>query len=180
MPRAPIEEVDGDVRFHHLEPGIWVLEARQCAHRWVVFHETYSFCLVEPYPDQPIVRWRYNHGIYQVDPDHLIMAMQPGELHSNVDRTPPGNFVVLQFTEEALLVKAQALGWTGRAPNIKAPHHHSTDAAFLLALRRFRAGLCSTLFDPSHGRCTCGEREDQQIINVLGVVAAFLSNCAEQ
>jgi AraC-like DNA-binding protein len=179
MSRTRIEEVDGDVRFHHLRPGIWVLEARQCAHRWVVFHETYSFCLVDSDPNQPIVRWRYNHSVFQVDRDHLIMAMQPGELHSNVERTHRADFIVLQLTEEAMLNIAGKLDWGEGAPNIRSPHHQSTDPAFLLALQRFRAGLCTTLFDPRLGHCTCAVHDPRHAANLRQVVGAFLENCAE-
>src|SRR4051812_8429806 len=67
-------EMEGEVRFHHIAPDLWVLEARRCAHRWVVFHETYSFCLVRRFlSSDPRVGWRYNHRLYLADPERLIM-----------------------------------------------------------------------------------------------------------
>src|SRR3954463_16005706 len=96
--RNLLDEVEGDVRFHHLTPELWVLEARRCAHRWVVYHETYSFCLVTKLHGGGLVEWRYNHRRYVADEKHA-MLMQPGELHTNVDRTPPGDFIVVQVGE---------------------------------------------------------------------------------
>ena len=84
-----LDDVEGDVRFHFLTPELWVLEARRCAHRWVVFHETYSFCLVER-TGGTLVDWRYNHRLYVADSEHA-MLMQPGEKHTvsfSVDLMP--------------------------------------------------------------------------------------------
>ena len=87
--------MEGEVRFHHVAPDMWVLEARSCAHRWVVFHETYSFCLVSRFTSNAAqVSWKYNHRLYLADPDHRIMAMQPGELHANVEKTPPAHRII--------------------------------------------------------------------------------------
>lgn len=88
--KSALDDVQGDVRFHFLTPELWAMEARRCAHRWVVFHETYFFCLVEHTQDGALVDWKYNHRLYTADRDHA-MLMQPGELH-------PTSFVRLQQT----------------------------------------------------------------------------------
>ena len=63
----------GDLRFHHIMPALWVMEARACAHRWVVFHETYSLGLVRQF--QPVrVGWKYHHRVYTIDGDHPVMG----------------------------------------------------------------------------------------------------------
>jgi AraC-like DNA-binding protein len=176
--RRVLEDIEGDVRFHHLTPELWVLDARDCAHRWVVFHETYSFGLITR---GPMVDWRYTHRTYSSDPDHA-MLMQPGELHANLKRTPPGDFIVVQVTESLLKRTAHALGWRHADVNIKHPHPASDHPALLDALRRFRAALCSDLFDPdaAGGVCTCARAAALHVDNLNHLVAVFLENCAER
>ncbi len=84
--RSPSGE--GDVRFHQIMRDLWVLEARACARRWVVFHETYSFCLALRMSGNARVEWKYNHRLYDIDDVHVTMAMQPGELHANTHPHP--------------------------------------------------------------------------------------------
>lgn len=179
--RGQLDGVEGDIRFHHLTPQIWVMEARRCAHRWVVFHETYTFCLVEHVADGALVDWRYNHRRYVADPGHA-MLMQPGELHANVQRTPPGEFFVIQVAETLMKQVAWSLGWRFPELNIKHPHPGSDHPALLGALRRFRAALCNDLFDPraGKGRCTCSQALPLHLENLAHLVGAFIANCVER
>jgi len=177
--RNQLDGVEGDIRFHHVTPELWVMEARRCAHRWVVFHETYSFCLVEHVADGVLIDWRYNHRLYVADPGHA-MLMQPGELHANVQRTPPGDFVVIQVAEGLLKKVAGELGWRFPEVNIKHPHAGTDHPALLGALRRFRAGLCSDLFRPHRGRCTCGRSLPDHLENLTYLVGVFIEHCVER
>src|SRR4029079_11888950 len=129
-----LDGVEGDIRFHHLSPGLWVMEARRCAHKWVVFHETYSFCLVGHVTDGALVDWRYNHRRYVADPGHA-MLMQPGELHANVERTPPGDFIVVQVSEALMKRAARELGWRGADLDIRHPHPGSDHPLLIRALQ---------------------------------------------
>jgi AraC-like DNA-binding protein len=181
-----IEEggMEGEVGFHHVAPDLWVLEARRCAHRWVVFHETYSFCLVNRFRSPtPRVEWRYNHRLYVADPGHLIMAMQPGELHANVERTPPADFMVLQIGEALMRRVAHDLGCDLSQLDIKQTHNGFSHPAFVAALRWFRAGLCQTLFRTrpggAPGICTCARRSNRHQESLTGVVSAFIEHYVE-
>jgi AraC-like DNA-binding protein len=178
--RKVLEEVEGDVRFHHIIPELWVLEARRCARQWIVFHETYSFCLVLRIEDGALVPWKYNHRTYVADLDHA-MTMQPGELHANVTRTPPADFMVVQVSASLMKRVAGKLGWPFSEVNVKHPHPGSDHPALLKALRRFHQSLCEGLFDagPDGGRCTCSESIGRHKENLVGLVRVFIENCAE-
>src|SRR4029079_15061426 len=128
------DEVEGDIRSHHMTPELRVMEARRCAHRWVVFKETYSFCLVERVEDGALVDWRYRHRLYVADPRHA-MLMQPGELHANVERTPPGDFIVVQVSEALMKRAARELGWRGADLDIRHPHPGSDHPLLIRALQ---------------------------------------------
>jgi len=173
-----VEEIEGSVGFHHLLPGVRVLEARDCAHRWVVYHETYDFCLITRQPRE-LVSWKYNHRLYTVSDDHVIMAMQPGELHANVKRTLPGDFIVVQVAPDLMQEVARGLGWRHAELNIKHPHPASTDPALIRALRRFRNDLCNSTFEGATGRCSCLKAPDVHAENLVALVEAFICGCAE-
>jgi AraC-like DNA-binding protein len=174
-----LEEIEGDVRFHHLTPELWVLEARRCARRWVVYHETYSFCLCTGVTENVPVPWRYNHQTYRVDENHA-MIMQPGELHANVARTPPADFIVVQIADALVKRVAWTLGWKGGELNVPHPHPGTEHPAILTALKRIRSRLCSDLF-PTDGkeRCSCGETLAEQLENVALLISALVAHCAE-
>ena len=175
-----LDQVEGDVRFHHLTPELWVMEARQCAHRWVVFHENYSFCLVERVQHGALVDWKYNRRVYVADPRHA-MLMQPGELHANVHRTPPGDFVVVQVSDRLMKSTAQRLGWSRSELNINHPHPGSDHPLLIQALRKWRGTLCSSLFakQRGEGQCTCAEALALHLDHLTHLVAAFIETCAD-
>lgn len=171
-----MQEPEGNIVFHHLLPGLRVMDARACAHRWVVFHESYDFCLVTKLAE-PEVRWKYNHRIYSVDADHVIMAMQPGELHANLDRTKPGDFIVVQVCPELMHEVAHSLGWERQNLNLRHPHPASRHPGLLCALQRFAMSLCRA---PLKGRtCDCAETPDLHADHLVLLVAAFIGGCAE-
>lgn len=180
MPRERVEELEGAVRFHHLIKGqLEVLDARGCANRWKVFHSTYSFCLVVRLEDCS-VEWIYDRRIYRIDRDHRMMLMQPGEVHANLRKTPPADFIVVQVGDELMQLVARELGWRERSLNIKPPHQASRHPALLAALRRFHQGLCNTLYAPGDGgQCSCGARLDLHLRHLVELVAAFVWHCAE-
>src|ERR1019366_1119251 len=155
MSRWSTEEPQGEVRFHHIVQGqLGVLDARGGSHCWKVFHTTYSFCLVVRLAPC-VVRWKYNRRIYEVDPKHLTMAMQPGEVHANLEAHPPGDFIVVQVGDELMKEVAQGLGWRSANLNLRQPD--CNHPALLNALRVFHQGLCPTLYDAASGNscCTC-------------------------
>ena len=125
----------------------------------MVFHETFSFCLVHRFGAPVRVDWRYNHRLYLADCDHPVMAMQPGELHANVERTPPADFIVVQIGEALMRQVAGDLGCDLTCLDIKPTHNGYGHPALVRALRDFRAGLCKTLFPARPGQaggvCTC-------------------------
>jgi len=154
------------------------MEARQCAHRWVVFHETYSFCLVEKVEHDALVDWKYRHKVYVADPQHA-MLMQPGELHANLRRTPPGDFLVVQVGDVLMKRVAHELGWRSAEINIGNP---GPDHPLILrALQRFRAALCRDLFGPGprRGVCTCARHSASHVENLMHLVGVFVEHCAE-
>ncbi len=177
--RSPSGE--GDVRFHQIMRDLWVLEARACARRWVVFHETYSFCLALRMSGNARVEWKYNHRLYDIDDVHVTMAMQPGELHANTRQTPPADFIVVQVGESLMKRAARELGWRFRDLNIKHPHPGVGHPALTAALRRFQRDLCGTLFGsaPAAPRCTCSRSMGRHIENLAELVRAFIEHCAE-
>jgi AraC-like DNA-binding protein len=174
-------EFQGEVRFHSITPELWIMEARNCAHCWRVFHETYSFCLVLRIDGRIQVDWRYNHRLYVADPLHA-MAMQPGELHANLDRTPPADFIVVQVSDRLMKDVARELGWCREALNLKHSHTSSDHPQLLNALRRFHSILCADLFDSSPGRgiCTCWTRVERHMEILAELVAVFIRECAEE
>lgn len=176
--------MEGEVRFHHVAPDLWVLEARSCANRWVVFHETYSFCLVSRFMSTSSqVGWKYNHRLYLADPDHRIMAMQPGELHANTELTPPADFIVLQIGEALMKRISLDLGCELPRLDIKTTHNGFGHPALVRALGRFKSGLCTTLFRDRpggpRGICTCPDAIERHHENVVDVVRAFVEHYVE-
>jgi AraC-like DNA-binding protein len=177
--RKLLDDVEGDVRFHHITPDLRVLDARRCAHQWVVYHDTYCFCL--PLRVSPPVQWRYNHRLYVADGGHA-MALQPGELHANVVRTPPVDFIVVFVSDTLMKQVARDLGWRHAGINFNYPHPGSDDPELLAALHRFQQGLCHDLFDPRRldgGICTCWRSFARHQENLAYLVAAVLERCAE-
>ena len=110
--------MNGKVRFHHIAPGFRVLEMRSCAKQWVVFHDTYSLALVgssRAVAQHGSVEWRYRHGRHVVGPHHLVMAMQPGELHATLAVTPEWDAIVVQVSDLLMKSAAAELGWSSPA-----------------------------------------------------------------
>ncbi len=173
--------MEGQVRFHHLTPELWVLEARRCAHQWVVFHETYSFCLAQVVPPYA-VDWKYNHRLYTIDERHRVMVMQPGELHANTRRTPRVDFIVVQVGELLMKQIAAELGWPHRQINLNHPSPGLSHPDLLRTLWGFRGRLCSTLFDPraEYAVCTCARVADCLLESLTEIVAAFLRHYVEE
>lgn len=175
--RRPVDHLEGDVRFHHPLPGVRVMEARDCSHRWVVFHETYSFCYMLRFTDPVVVTWRYTHRSYEADDRHPVMAMQPGELHADLERTPPADFIVVQIAPQDMARVAKELGHRTALPNIRHPHPASQDPVFIEALSAFAEARCDTLF--SQGQCSCSAQAGLHRANLVRIVAAFVQRCAE-
>jgi AraC-like DNA-binding protein len=171
-----MDEFEGQVRVHHLLPGLRVVDARACAHRWVVFHETYDFCLVTEVAASPVF-WRYNRRIYTVDAEHVMMAMQPGELHANVERTAHGNFIVVQVTEDLMQEVARGLGWSSTLLDIPHPHPATTDWTLRAALERVHRSLCPSLF-AKQNQCQCSRSPGVHAEDLVFLVEAFLGGCA--
>jgi AraC-like DNA-binding protein len=169
-----------DVRFHHIDPGLWVLEARRSARKWVVFHETYTFCLILRNDGDAPVPWRYNHRIYTAS-RRRCMVMEPGELHANVTCSPVGDFFVVQISAPLMKRVAHELGWPFAGLHVRHPHPGSDHPAMLGALRRFYRGLCKGLFapPPRGGQCRCAESVHRHRENLAELVCAFIENCAE-
>jgi AraC-like DNA-binding protein len=157
------------------------MEARRTVHRWVVFHETYSFCLVDRIDQPAKVDWRYNRRTYTVDPGNAIMMMQPGELHANIQETPPGDFVVVQVGDGLMRQVARELGWRLDNLDIRHPSPGQGHPAFIGALRRFRDGLCRTLFDAGSPKpqCRCFGSVERHMENLTELVQEFIANCVE-
>jgi AraC-like DNA-binding protein len=173
-----LDPFEGHVRVHHLLPGLRVIDARACAHRWVVFHESYDFCLVTNVARLP-VSWKYNHRLYRVDPEHVMMAMQPGELHANVERTSHGDFIVVQIAQQLMHQVARELGWSSSALNIPHPHPATVELSMRRALEQFQASLCATLWRGRDAVCTCSSVPSLHAEHLVTLVAAFVSRCAE-
>lgn len=174
-----LDGMTGELRFHHVTPGLWVMDARACSYHWVVFHETYSFCLVAFVPQWSVVQWKYDRRIYAVDREHRIMAMQPGEIHANVSRTPAADFVVVEVGESLMKEVARDLGWRSTRLDLKHPHPSSNHPRLMAALRRFKASLCASLFNPKAGRCNCWRAAARQVENLVQLVSVFIEHCAE-
>jgi AraC-like DNA-binding protein len=171
--------MEGDVRYHHVMPELRIAEARRAARRWAVFHETYSFALIGALESGPIA-WRYNHRTYALDPDHLVMAVQPGELHAHLERSPPMDFIVVVVAESLMASVAHDLGWRRPRLNVKHAAPGLSHPAMIRALGRFRAGLCTTLFRSSPpGVCECATNFEYFSEALEDVVEAFIENYAE-
>jgi AraC-like DNA-binding protein len=177
MPARKVHDDDGEVRFHHITPELRVLDARRCARQWVVYHETYAFCLVLGVDGPPEVTWRYNHRRYVADTAHA-MVLQPGELHANVTRTPPADFVVVMVNDRLMKRVAAELGWPAEDINFNDPHPGSGDPRLLAALRRFQGSLCRDLF--ARGGCACWRWLPRHQENLTLLVGAVLQACAER
>jgi AraC-like DNA-binding protein len=176
-----VDEDEGDVRFHHLTPELWVMEARRSARRWVAFHETYTFCLMTKIEgDRPVV-WRYDHRDFVADPLHA-MIMQPGELHAQAARTPPADFIAVHVGPGLMRRVAASLGWTDGELNVSHPHPGSDHPAVLDALHRFRNRLCDQLFTPRSrpNRCVCRQDLGVHLQNLRQLVSVFIRHCSER
>jgi AraC-like DNA-binding protein len=175
--------MDRDVRFHHVVPALRVIEARQCARRWVLFHETYAIALMGR-AQVGAADWRYRHRSFVVDSEHAIMALQPGELHATLKQTPRWDFIALEIGDTLMRSIAEELGWRPAQLNISLARAGHTDPDMVRVLRAFQATLCTTLFAdlerPGHvGVCTCAGRADA-ILEALGaIVRVFVARYAE-
>jgi AraC-like DNA-binding protein len=175
--------MDRDVRFHQVVQDLRVIEARQCARRWILFHETYTIGFMGR-ARAGIADWRYRHRSFVVGSEHLVMAMQPGELHATLEQTPYWDFIALQIGDTLMRSVAADLGWQSPALNVKLASAGLTHPALVRALRAFGATLCRTLYADlerpgSTGLCTCAPQAGA-ILEALGeVVRAFVEHYAE-
>ena len=175
--------MDRDVRFHHVVPDLRVLEGRQCARRWVLFHETYTIALMGR-ARAGFADWRYRHRSFVVGSDHLVMAVQPGELHATLKQTPRWDFIAPQIGDTLMRSIAAELGWPHAELNVSLARAGHTDPAMVHALRVFQANLCTTLFADLRrpgetAVCTCAQRADA-IVEALGaVVRVFVERYAD-
>jgi AraC-like DNA-binding protein len=124
------------------------------------------------------IDWRYNHRLYTVDRDHRIMAMQPGELHANLERTLPGDFIVVQVTEPLMRQLAQQLGWSSKNLDLCHPHPASTDPALRRALEGIRSSLCGAVYDRGSA-CECPATPGVHAENLVLLVRAFIERCTD-
>jgi AraC-like DNA-binding protein len=145
---------EGDVRFHHVDADLRVLEARDCSRSWTLFPDRFSFSAGDQ-PPAVALRWRYNHRIYSLHPERPSITLQPGELLNTVDRSPPTNFIAVQASEALVRSVAQDLGWSSDDLHVRHPDAQSM--AMFVAINKLRARLCTTLFQggASSARCTC-------------------------
>jgi AraC-like DNA-binding protein len=141
---------EGNVRFHHVDAELRVLEARRCSRSWTLFPDRFSFSAADRPAPLPL-RWRYNHRSYVLHPERPSIALQPGELMNTVDRSPPSNFIAVQASEALVKSVAQDLGWSSDDLHVRHPDGQSM--AMFVAIKKFRARLCTTLF--REARCTC-------------------------
>lgn len=171
------------VQMHYLMPGLRVLEARDVSHRWVVFHDTYDFALIDWQSNYPVisapVEWRYRHRTYALDPHHVTMLMQPGELHANVRPNPLGRFIVVHVDIRLMNDVAQALGWRhAQALNVGRPD--ACDPAIRGALVAFRDGLCAGASSRGSHHCMCWSDPLRHAENLVSLLNAFLEKAAER
>src|SRR5262245_32867601 len=116
--RAMMEE--GDVRFHHVNADLRVLEARRCSRSWTLFPDRYSFSAGDR-PNAAPLRWRYNHRVWMLHPTRPSVTLQPGELLRTVDVSPPTNFIAVQASDALVMSVAQELGRPELDLNVKHP-----------------------------------------------------------
>jgi hypothetical protein len=183
-PTLPHWKPEGAVLFHHLIPGVWVMEVRRLAHQWIVFHETYTFCLPS-WMEVPssIVDWRYRRRLFAAMIGNT-MVMEPGELHANLRRTPVADFVVAQVQPSVMLETAAELGWPHAQLHIKLPQHESREPGLIQALRQIEQSLCTR--DAGRQRpnrrfvCTCLASGEEHRENLHDLVQAVIDVCAER
>jgi len=175
--------MDRDVRFHHVVQDLRVIEARGCARHWVLFHETYTIGFMGR-ARAGVADWRYRHRSFVVGSEHLVMAMQPGELHATLEQTPYWDFIALQIGDALMRSVAADFGWRSPALNVKLGSAGLTHPDMVRALRGFGSTLCTTLYADlerpgSTGLCTCA-RQAGPILEALGeVVRVFVERYAE-
>jgi AraC-like DNA-binding protein len=175
--------MDRDVRFHHVLQDLRIIEARQCARHWVLFHETYTIALLGR-ARAGMATWRYRHRSFFVGSDNQVMAIQPGELHATLKQTPCWDFIGLHIGEGLMKTIAAELGWPSPALNVALASAGSTHPEMVRALTGFGATLCTTLYaDLEHpgqiGMCTCARQAGPILEALADVVRAFLDRYAE-
>jgi AraC-like DNA-binding protein len=173
----------GAIGFHHLMPGVWVMDVRRCSHKWVVFHETYSFCLPTWSASPLDVEWKYRYRTFHAVLGNT-MLMEPGEIHANLRPTPVADFIVVQVQPSVMLEAAAELGWPHAALHIKHPHPETRDPGVVQALRQFDRALCTRDDGGVRRRgtspCTCPRAAAHHHENLLDLVKAVIDTCAEQ
>jgi AraC-like DNA-binding protein len=144
---------EGDVRFHHVDADLRVLEARNCSRSWTLLPDWFSISAGDHLPAVPL-RWRYNHRVYVLRPERPSITLQPGELLSTIDRSPPTNFIAVQASEALVRSVAQDLGWSSDDLHVR---HPDGSVAMFVAINKLRARLCTTLFEggANDALCTC-------------------------
>ncbi len=168
---------DGDVRFHHVSADLRVLEARRCARSWTLFPDRYSFSAGDRPPAAPL-RWKYNHRVYALRAERPSITLQPGELMTTVDRSPPLNFIAVQATDELVRSVAEELGWASRDLHVKHPDGQSP--AMFRAVNKLRTRLCPSLFrgPAATAICTCHVHAGLLLEALTDVVRALIEDQA--
>jgi AraC-like DNA-binding protein len=169
--------MDRDVRFHHVVQDLRIIEGRACARQWVLFHETYTLGLLGD-ARRGKADWRYRHRSFVIGSQHMVMAMQPGELHATLGKTPAWDFIALQVGDALMRSVAADLGWQSPALNVRLARAGFTHPEMVAALSAFRATLCQTLF-AAQGACTCARQAGPILEALAGVVLSFIRHYAE-
>jgi len=175
--------MDRDVRFHHVAQDLRVIDARQCARRWVIFHDTYAIAMLGR-GARGMTDWRYRHRSFVVGSEHLVMALQPGELHATLKETPAWDFIALEIGDALMRSIAAELGWRPAELNVALDRAGHTDPGMVHALRAFQTTLCTTLFADLERPeqvpvCTCALQAEAILEALAAIVRVFVERYAE-
>jgi len=175
--------MDRDVRFHQVAQDLRVIDARQCARKWVLFHETYAIAMLTG-AGIGMADWRYRHRSFVVGSQHRVMALQPGELHATLTETPRWDFIALEIGDALMRSIAAELGWRPTQLNVSLDRAGHTEPAMVRALCAFQATLCTTLFADLErpGQvplCTCALQGEAILEALTAVVRVFVQRYAE-
>jgi len=158
------------------------MDVRRSSRKWVVFHETFTFCLPTWAEVALDVEWKYRYRVFRAQYGNT-MIMEPGEIHANLQETPVADFIVVQIQPSVMLKTAAELGWPHRELHIKVSHSETRHPAVIAALRAFNNALCTRYADnkpPSRRRgCTCLESAAEHRENLAQLVQVVIDNCAE-
>jgi AraC-like DNA-binding protein len=143
-------------------PGVEVLRADDCARRWRLFHETYTFCsVISAQAPAPWVYRRRQHALGR----GMVSLMEPGEVHYNTAITPRGTFRVLFVQPSTVETAAAELGIASRHPHLRIAQ--LSDATLFQAANR--------LHTSQETEATPLERQSRFAVLLRGI----LHKCAE-